>query len=64
MATDGGFCAPLVSIPFKREFDCAISAARRAAEMAQKGAPRVARGTFLRIRRIHVSFRQLKITVI
>jgi hypothetical protein len=38
----------------QREFDSAISAARRVAEMAQKRIPRVARDTFLRIRRLHV----------
>jgi hypothetical protein len=38
-----------------REFDCAISAARSAAEMAQNGAPRDARGTVLRVRRTHVN---------
>jgi hypothetical protein len=38
-----------------REFDCAISAARRAAEIAQSCVPRVARDTTLRIRRIHVN---------
>jgi hypothetical protein len=42
----------------RREFDSAISAARRAAEMVQKGAPRDMRGTFLRSRRIHVKARE------
>jgi hypothetical protein len=39
---------------WSREFDSAISAARRAAEIAQNRAPRSARDTILRVRRIHV----------
>jgi Uma2 family endonuclease len=41
--------------PNQRQFDSAISAPLRGAEMAQKGTSRSARGPFLRIRRIHVN---------
>jgi hypothetical protein len=52
----GSAAEPRFQTLISREFDSAISAARRAAEMAQKRIPGVARDTFLCIRRIHVNF--------